>query len=170
MPGALLTLWTIRLALVGYVAAVVLELGGLAIPRRQRQARAAWTAAWLLLVVHVWCAFEFHHHRSHAAAYADTARKTACVVGLDWGGGIYFNYLLLLAWGGDVGWWWSAPAGYLARPRWIGAALHAYLAFLAFNATIVFETGRIRWAGLAACAVVAWAWARQAGRIAPTKE
>jgi hypothetical protein len=113
------------------------------------------------LLVHVGCAFRFYHHGSHAEAYADTARKTARTTGLDWGGGIYFNYLLMLWWGLDVAWWWTAPSRYVMRPQWIGGALHGFLAFMAFNATVVFEAGPIRWAGTAACALIAAVWTRR---------
>src|SRR5262245_41403779 len=64
--------------------------------------RALWTAACVLLWIHVGCAFQFDHQWSHAAAFAHTARQTAQVTGLDWGGGIYFNYLLMFLWAGDV--------------------------------------------------------------------
>jgi hypothetical protein len=36
--------------------------------------------------------------------------------------------------------------------------VHAYLAFIVFNAAVVFETGWMRWATLAACGGVAVVW------------
>src|SRR5207302_6465297 len=53
-------------------------------------------------VVHVACAFQFYHHWSHAAAYADTARQTKDYFGLDWGGGLYLNYVFLVVWVGQA--------------------------------------------------------------------
>src|SRR5262245_14058765 len=60
---------------------------------------------------HVICAFQFHHHWSHAAAYADTARQTAELTGWKWGGGLYINYLFALVWLGEVIWLWVHRAG-----------------------------------------------------------
>jgi hypothetical protein len=96
------------------------------------------------------CAFHFYHHWSHQTAYNDTAQKTAAVVGLDWGGGLYANYLFALVWGVDVLWWWHHAHGYQSRSRFIEWAVQGYLAFIPFNSTVVFGTGSIRWLGLAA--------------------
>ncbi|HYO62576.1 MAG TPA: hypothetical protein VER08_02855 [Pyrinomonadaceae bacterium] len=122
-------------------------------------ARASWTAACAGLLAHVACAFHFHHGWSHAAAYRDTARQTAEVFGLDWGGGLYVNYALLVAWVADVGWWWGRGLrAYRRRPWPLAAAWHAFLLFIFFNATVVFEGGFVRWAGAALCLSLCAAW------------
>ena len=41
------------------------------------------------------------------------------------------------------------------RPRAILFAVHGFMAFMAINGTIVFETGPTRWVALAVCAVLA---------------
>jgi len=133
------TRWTIWIALALYVAAL-----GARPASRLRQ--WAWTLGCLFYLAHVAAAFHFYHHWSHAAAYQHTARRTAEVMGLDWGGGLYWNYAFTLVWLGDVIWMWLR----LRRPRWAGAAVQGFLAFMVFNATVVFETGPIRWLGLAA--------------------
>jgi hypothetical protein len=71
------------------------------------------------------------------------------------GAGVYFNYLFVALWLLDVAWWWLCPAGYLARPAWLGIALQGYLFFIAFNGAVVFASGPIRWVGLALCARLA---------------
>jgi len=105
----------------------------------------------LFYLAHVVAAFHFYHGWSHAAAYEHTARRTAEVVGLDWGGGLWWNYAFGAVWLGDILW-------RRGRPAWLGVAVQAFLAFMAFNATVVFETGAIRWLGLAATGVLLTTW------------
>jgi hypothetical protein len=181
-----LTRWTIRLAMIAYVAALALRIAPIAKGQRQgdkergRQGaktdsenadspclpfsqspcldesrteplqRTLWSVACLLTWAHVLLAFAVHHHWSHAAAYAHTASESARKVGIEWGGGIYFNYLFLVLWSADVVWWWWRPAKYRSRARGISIFVHAYLAFIAFNATVVFEIGSVRYAGMGA--------------------
>lgn len=158
--GELLTRWTIRVALACYVlcCAVLLSARG----RRdwRAAARLLWTWALAAYLAHVACAFEFYHHWSHAAAYRHTAERTAALLGIRWGGGLYVNYLLMLVWLADAVWWWLRPAGYLARPRAVPRAVHSFVAFMAFNATVVFGAGAIRWAGIAACLLMGIWWCR----------
>ena len=45
--------------------------------------------------------------------------------------------------------WWLRPLWYARRSAWIDRALHGLMLFIVFNATIVYETGFIRWAGVA---------------------
>ncbi len=148
--GELLTRWTVRVALVCYVVALTRMLG----TRRgdRDPGRLAWTAGLIAYLAHVVCAFHFFHDWSHAAAYRETARQTAALFGWDWGGGLYFNYVFTAVWSLDVLWWWLAPAAYRARPLWLSAGIHGFLAFMAFNGAVVFGAGLVRWAGLAACA------------------
>jgi hypothetical protein len=158
--GELLTRWTVRLAVVLYAAALALRIAARArrAARREpaggciglRAARLVWTGGFAAYLVHVACAFHFYHGWSHRAAYEATARQSAEVVGLAWGGGLYANYAFTLVWGADVAWWWAAPAHYRQRPRIVEWAVQAFLAFIVVNATVVFGFGTIRWIGLAA--------------------
>ncbi len=141
-----MTRWTIRIALACCVAA-------LAAPPDSRLRRACWTLGCLLCLAHVAAAFHFYHGWSHAAAYAHTARRTAEVLGLDWGGGLYWNYAFTAAWAGDVLWMWLGR-----RPRWFAVAVQVFLAFMAFNAAVVFEAGPVRWAGLVGAGALAVRW------------
>jgi hypothetical protein len=160
LDGKLLTLWTIRAAAALYAVSVIAWLR-----RRDRSARLAWTIAWLLYLAHVACAFNFYHHWSHSAAYEDTSRRTAALLGMHWGGGIYFNYIFTVVWMMDVIWWWRGLAPYRNRPRWMNASVHAFFAFMFFNATVVFAAGPVRWLGLLATAALAFVWWQ--GRFRP---
>ena len=154
MPdGRILTLWTIRAAAALYVASVMAWLGG-----RDRFARLTWSAACLLYLAHVGYAFHFYHHWSHSEAYGETSRRTAGLLGISWGGGLYFNYIFTVAWIVDVIWWWRGLALYRGRPSWIHVSFHAFFAFMFFNATVVFAAGPVRWLGLVATTTLGFVW------------
>jgi len=110
----------------------------LELPGRETNKRIAWAVGWLLCLIHVLLAFHFAHHWSHAAAVAATARQTAEAVGLDWGGGVWVNYAFLAVWGGDAAWRSLAPRRYWMRSRVLHWTIVGFLAFIVFNATIVF--------------------------------
>ena len=157
--GEILTRVTVWVAVAGYAAGAL----AFALSRGRRAwdsaARLAWTAGCVGLLAHVACAFHFYHGWSHGAAYLDTARQTAEVFGLDWGGGLYVNYVLAAGWVLDVGFWWARGLeSYRRRPLPLVAAWHAFLLFIIFNATVVFERGFARWAGLCACLCLCAAW------------
>jgi hypothetical protein len=156
--GELLTRWTVRLALTLYVMALALRIGAY-----RRWARLAWTAGCCAFLLHVLFAFRFSYHWSETVAYTATARRTAEVVGLNWGGGLYANYVFTLVWVLDVCWWWSGLDCYQARPRGVDWAVQGFLGFIAFNATVVFGAGAVRWLGLVACVLLAGIWASHAG-------
>jgi len=156
-----LTRHTVRLALLYYAAALTLMIQlrppeWLARSGKGRLARWCWTLAWAAFVVHLAMAFHHYHHWSHEEA----VRHTREVSGV--GEGIYVSHLFALAWTADVAAWWLRPAWYALRPPWVGRALHGFMLFVVFNATVVYETGLIRWAGVALFAWLAlvWAWGR----------
>lgn len=159
-PGEILTRWTIRIALAFYAVAMTGWLWGGQRRRWQWLAGCAWTAGCLLYLGHVASAFHFYHGWSHAAAYRETARQTAELFGWHWGGGLYFNYAFTLAWVADVVRWWQGGTRYPRRARVLGAALHVFMAFMVFNATVVFETGPMRWLGLLAALGLVVLWRR----------
>lgn len=160
MPFELLTRWTVRLALLLYAATLALRLLS---PSRRRASRLLWTIGCVLFLAHVAAAFHYFHGWSHANAYRETARRTSELFGTDWGGGLYFNYLFTLAWAADVAWWWAkgidAPD---RRRRWVGMTLHAFMFFMAFNATVIFERGATRWVAVALTVAVVALAARRA--------
>jgi hypothetical protein len=148
----------VRLSLAWYFAALwlLISLRGRwpDRPRLVAAARWCWTWAWLAFVVHVALAFQIVHQWSNARAIKHT-REVSGV-----GEGIYVSYLFIAIWTVDVAALWLMPTRYVHRPRWVDAALHCFMLFIAFNATVVYETGLIRWAGLAGCALLMTAWLR----------
>jgi hypothetical protein len=137
---------TVRLSMAYYAAAALLMLG---LTRRGwesnaaavRLARLLWTLAWLAYVIHLACAFHFYHDWSHAEAVEHVRRRARV------GEGIFVSHLFTLLWTLDTAWWWLARRSYAARAAWIGWALHAFMSFVIFNGTVVYETGPIRWGG-----------------------
>src|SRR5262249_130341 len=81
-----------------------------------------------------------------AAAYEETARRIEEMMGVYWGGGLYLNYLFAILWTADVVCRWWNPV--CSPPRRIQIAIQVYLAFIAFNASVIFGSGMIRRLGL----------------------
>jgi hypothetical protein len=139
-------LWTIRISMALYAAALLLLLY-----RQTRPARLMYTLACALLWVHVPLAFHFVHHWSHAGATVVTAEQTRAVFGFAWGGGVYVNYILMAVWAADAAYWWLAgDDAYRTRPRGITWTVHGFILFIAFNAAVVFAHGTTRWISAAA--------------------
>lgn len=167
--GELLTRVTIWITIAGYVVGAV----AFALSRKRSRwdsvARLAWTIACAALLAHVAFAFHFFHGWSHGAAYNDTARQTDEVFGLNWGGGLYVNYALVILWMLDVAWWWlRGLEAYRNRPWPLVGAWHGFLIFIIFNAAVVFKTGFLRWVGLCVCLGVGVVWLLAARGVAQT--
>lgn len=117
-----------------------------------------WMLGALLLWAHLAAAFHEHHHWSHAHAAAETSRQTADFLGWSWGGEIYLNYLFAVVWSLDVLTWRWAPARYQRRAAAVSAAIHAFLFFIIFNASVVFADGAMRIAGIVGTLWLAALW------------
>jgi len=102
-PGALITRVTIWLALLCYVGTVVFQISTRW--RVSRLTRVVWATGCVFFLVPVTAAFHFYHQWSHALAENDTRMQTIERTGLNFGAGIYFNYLLGLIWLGDCAGW-----------------------------------------------------------------
>jgi hypothetical protein len=142
--GKQLTYWTIRAATALYALALVARMRR---PKSLDSGRVLWTAGCLLYLVHVALAFHFFHSWSHSAAYAETARRTLEMFGVASGRGIYWNYLFTAVWTFDAAWWWIAAASYRSRSPSIEYAIQGFLAFMFFNAVLVFGSPGMRWFG-----------------------
>lgn len=158
-----LTIW---LALCAYATGAATLLLARSRPRWLACARRAWTFGCVFFLAHVACAFSYYHGWSHAAAYRETARQTAEVTGLYWGGGVFINYLFALAWLAEVVWWWTAPRSFARRSRWVTITSHGFFLFMIFNGTVIFGKGPVRWLGLSICLIlgVLWRWQSAASR------
>jgi hypothetical protein len=152
--GDFLTRSTVWISIVAYA------VGCVAFARqRDRWARWAWTIGCSALLAHFICAFQFFHAWSHASAYADTARQTAAVFGINWGGGVFINYAVEILWIGDVASWWLAGlSSYRRRPWSLVLIWHSFLIFIIFNATVVFESGLTRWIGMLVTLCLCLSW------------
>jgi hypothetical protein len=154
--GEQLTVWTIRVALACYGLSVSAQLLAVGRDSWRRGARWFWTLGCVIYVVHVLVAFHFYHHWSHAALFEHTARRTAEVVGAPVGHGVYVSYLFTVLWMVDAfEWWRGGVTRYAKRSLWFTASLHGFFAFIVFNGTVIFESGPIRWFGIAMFTVFA---------------
>jgi hypothetical protein len=143
-----LILFTVRIAVVLYAAAILVSLlGG---ERRSAAARVLWSSSLAAYLVHVLAAFHFVHGWSHRRAALATARQTGEMVGVASEAGLWLNYLFTAVFAADVVWWWADPAGYARRPLWLAGSVHGFLAFMFFNGTVVFGSGPARALGIAA--------------------
>lgn len=164
-PGTALTRNTIRLSLAWYAAAIYFMLrlgpsdasagyssGWAAETHLGKCARWCWTWAAVIFSIHVALAFHYYHGWSHAHAFQHTFEVSGT------GEGIYVSYLFQLLWTLDAAVWWLKPHAYAARPARIGRTLHAFMLFIVFNGMVVFESGPIRWAGVALFVALAGYW------------
>ncbi len=144
--GEFWTVQTARAAMVVYAVALWFRIGMQ--PRQFAIARMVWTIGLIVFVVHVAVAFDVYHQWSHADAFERTRQQSGS------GEGIFVSYLFTLVWAGDVLWWWLRPASYIARSRWISGTVHWFMAFITFNATIIFAEGPVCWFGIVAMTVL----------------
>lgn len=146
--GAELIAWTVRLGVLCFAAVLAGWGYGACGQRAESRLRIVWTAGWVLMLGHWLAAFHFHHGWSHAHAVTETAEQTRELIGWEFGGGVYFNYLFLAAWSWDVMLWWLGQEQ-AAWYRPIRRILLAFLVFIALNGVVVFKDGWLRWAGVA---------------------
>lgn len=132
-----LTLWLARASMACYAGAllVVASRRNHSLPSGFQAWRILWSAACVLLIVHVLAAFHFEHHWSHSNAWAHTAQQTVRVTGINWGGGLYFNYAFLILWLTDVVCVWCRGS---AAPLMLRRITSLVCVFMVVNATAVF--------------------------------
>ena len=104
--------------------------------------------------LHIAVAFHLAHAWSHEAALAHVEAASR------FGAGLYVNYLFAAVWLADAVWMWVGFGSYLRRPGWVNRGVHGFLAFVVFNAAVVFNTGFTR----AVCALFFAALAARAFR------
>lgn len=147
-PGESAMLWSVRLSMLllavvfwrWWFAAAPSDPIGTSAPgtadfaqahRSRRRTAVLMGTAWLLCVIHVLLAFHIRHHWKLSEAEQHTARVTAQVTGIHWGGGLYINFAFLGWWGGEVVLRWF-------RPNRSSRVFQAAALFMVFNATAVF--------------------------------
>jgi hypothetical protein len=157
MSGMSFVRGTMLMATILWACAEVLKVRR---PLQSEPARSLWTAGLALAMGHAILAFAVAYGWSHQAAVRDTARQTAAVTGLAWGGGLFVNYVFLALWSGDAAWWWMAPAAYLRRRVRLEQGRVLIFLFMFVNGAIVFAGSTARIVGVAAVAAVCLAWLR----------
>lgn len=111
-----------------------------------------------LLLVHFALAFHLRYGWSQAAAVRETARQTAETFGLDWGGGVFVNYLFAIVWAIDAWAWHARPARAAARAAVVRWALRAFYLTIIASGAVVFVVGARRWLGALLALWIAWSW------------
>jgi hypothetical protein len=143
-PADVVTRQTARVAILFWgIASGAILLNG------RQFGRSAWTLGCLAFLVHVAIAFDRVHGWSNSAA----VRHVEEVSGF--GAGLYVSYAFTALWVADTAWWWIDSKTHDARPAVLDRGLHAFMAFIVFNGTVVYESGFIRWAGLIVFALLA---------------
>lgn len=97
-----------------------------------RVARWCWVLGAVMFWVHVAVSFHFAHRWSHANAVHHVQETSG------FGPGLFVSYFFTLLWAVDAAWWVANPAGYAGRPKWLGVAVHSFMAFIVLNGTVVF--------------------------------
>lgn len=157
--GEFLTRSTIWISILSYTIGSIVFALSRGRYEFDRCARLAWTIGCAALIAHFVCAFNFYHAWSHESAYVDTARQTAEVFKINWGGGLFINYAVALVWIIDVTWWWvSGLNAYRRRSLLVTMIWHGFLIFIIFNATVVFKDGMTRWVGVLVCLSLCLSW------------
>ena len=144
-------------------AALVLFAAGEAGRRAGRAGVAvawAWRASLIglcLAAAHVVLAFDVRHDWRHTSAVRETARQTAVVYGLDWGGGVYVNDAFLGVWALDLWRWRAAARRGAPRSRVSIWLARAFYFIVILNGAVIFASGWRRGLGLVLVAwLVAW--------------
>jgi hypothetical protein len=106
------------------------------LPDTRRWVRVAvrfiWALGCVLCLLHIAVAFHQGHGWSHEAAWEHTKQVGG------YGDGVYVNYAFALVWLVDAVWLCVAFDSYFTRPRWLHWTIHGFLAFIVFNAAVVF--------------------------------
>jgi hypothetical protein len=146
-------------------AALVLLAAGeaaLALGRPRHFARGLHLAGAALNLLHAVIAMGLVHGWSHAAAVRATAAQTRRVFGLDWGGGIWANYLFVAIWF-MYAWGLRTAADQRGQSPWAWV-FRGFVLLMVANGAIVFAAGPRRALGMVIVATLVWSWWRQARR------
>lgn len=123
-----------------------------------RNARIFYTWGCAMCLLHIAVAYHVAHGWSQQAALEHVERASG------FGEGLYVNYLFAAVWILDATWACVSFESYVCRPRWLNWSIHGFMAFIVFNAAVVFNHG----IGRAICApIFIWfvirAWNRAGG-------
>ena len=154
--------WTIWIALILFATG---EAGKRGLHRGGPPAPWAWpvsAAGAAIAIIHIVIAMGARHGWSHDAAWAATARQTASVYGLAWGGGVLVNYAFVAAWLFELWSWRRSPERYGHRSALVTWPIRLFFLVIVFNAAVVFAGGWRRAIGVVLTAVLIASWWPQA--------
>lgn len=149
--------WMVWLSLIAFAA------GELAKSRRYAGAWSISATGAILLAVHIVLAMAVRHGWSHASALETTAQQTNDMFGINWGGGVYVNYVFATVWIAELFVWRQWPEGYASRPEWIKWSLRAFYFVIIVSAAVIFATDWRRWMGAAILATLLASWTKRPG-------
>ena len=152
-------LGTIWVALAGFVAGEAGKTRLFRTGMAPRWAWPVWCVGLVACVAHILLAMAYRHGWSHQAAVLETARQTAAIYGLAWGGGVYVNYLFVGVWLSEITWWRLDPSRYARQPLWLRRSVRAFYFVIVCNAAVIFVTPDRRLAGIAMTMALVAAWA-----------
>ena len=150
--------WIVWLSLIAFAA------GELAKSRRYAGAWSISATGAILLAVHIVLAMAGRHGWSLTSAIEATARQTNDMFGIDWGGGVYVNYIFAAVWITELFVWRQWPDGYASRPGWIKWSLRAFYFVIIVSAAVIFASGWRRWMGAAIVAALVTSWIEPGSR------
>lgn len=156
--------WTVWIALALFAAG---EAGKRGLHDGRVPARWAWWAfatGAFIASVHVAIAMGVRHGWRHDSAVLATARQTAEVYGVNWGGGVYVNYAFLALWLFEAWRWRRSPTRYAHRTRSATWLVRAFYLVVIANAAVVFAGGLRRVAGGLILAWLVASWWPSSGR------
>ena len=156
MSPDLATFTSVHAAALCWWSATALALwhGKAAVRARDRGFNTLWCTGCLLLWMHVIAATLLVHEGQWSAAWEHTAQETEAAVGVRTGVGVWFNLLTLIVWSVDCVRRVSLRRT-PDRPATLAERLgDGYLAFMWFQAAVVFPHGAIRFIAGAATLVL----------------
>lgn len=118
----------------------------------QRVANVSYAGGAIVMAVHIVLAYGISHQWSHQAALADTAASTRAVLGVGFAYGLYANFIFEAVYLIDAGWRWRVAAPEHRKPKWLSRSIDGFLVAIVFFATVVFESGAVRYVALTAFA------------------
>ncbi|CAN5560843.1 hypothetical protein BH11PLA2_BH11PLA2_04480 [soil metagenome] len=116
----------------------------------KRKNGTAWMMGAVTFPLHVLIAFHLGHAWSHTEAMSHVEQTSG------WGPGLFVSYAFGVVWFVDAMWLWIHPSSYRTRSKWLDRAMIGFLAFIVFNATVVYGGEFARWAGVAMFVMLGW--------------
>lgn len=112
--------------------------------------RVAWLLGAAMIVLHIIASYGITYKWSHAAAVRATAEESERVTGIRAGWGVYVNFAFAAIW---LAYSIAMVRARRRLPR-LDPAVFGFTAVIVFSATVVFETGAVRWLAIGGFALL----------------